>query len=544
MSLSTPGIGSGLDIKAMVDAYVKAEITPLQVRHDNKLNNVNTELSAVGQLKSMLSNLQTSLSNLSDISKLYAMKYSVSDGESLGAAITPKAAKGNYQVEIQRLAQQHSVASSYLNTSSVGSGTITINFGSYAPDHSSFTANSSASPLTINIAPGSDSLIAIRDAINDAKGGVVASIVQDNQGSRLTLTSTKTGEQNALQISSDISALNYDPTTNNTTLTETITAQDSVVKINGLTLTQASNQLEDALSGITLNLKKAESGKMITLNVDDNKDQLSSLVNDFMKKYNDSMTLLTNLTGFNSETKQSGLFQGDPQFRNLKFNLNKWATSPLTTQNNSPIRSLADLGIVTNKQGFLELKQEQFTAALTNHYADIGNLFAKTATASDANIRINSIDSSVKAGNYDVYLSEYTAGVSMAGTIGSLSASSADGMILNGSGSLGKLSLQVLSGTAGARGTIQVNDGLAVQMNQMLDSYLGSKGDLSQRADQLNKQVSQLAQRQEQIDIRSAGIEQRYLKQFNALDLLLAKLQSTSSSLTQQLANLPSFKNN
>jgi len=58
MSLSTPGIGSGLDIKAMVDAYVKAEITPLQTRHDNKLSSVNTELSAIGQLKSVLSNLQ------------------------------------------------------------------------------------------------------------------------------------------------------------------------------------------------------------------------------------------------------------------------------------------------------------------------------------------------------------------------------------------------------------------------------------------------------------------------------------------------------
>jgi len=123
-----------------------------------------------------------------------------------------------------------------------------------------------------------------------------------------------------MQISGSLTALNYDPTIGSNALTETIAAQNSVIKVNGLTLNQSTNQLKDAISGITLNLKKAELSKTITLNVDDNKDQLTGLVNDFIKKYNDSTTLLTNLTGYNSSTKQSGLFQGDPQFRNLKLN--------------------------------------------------------------------------------------------------------------------------------------------------------------------------------------------------------------------------------
>ncbi|BCA95274.1 flagellar hook-associated protein 2 [Legionella antarctica] len=540
MSLSSPGIGSGLDVKTLVEALVKAEITPLQTRHDNKLTSVNTELSAIGQLKSSLANLQTSLNNLSDVTKFYNMKYSVSNVDFLSATLTSQATKGTYQVEVEALAQQQSLASTYLNPTSVGSGNITINFGTYNPDKTVFTANGDAAPVNVTIAPGSDSLVAIRDAINDTNSGVTASIVQDSLGSRLTLTSSKTGENYAMQVSSSIPELNYDPTMGNNALTETIAAQNSVVKINGLSLTQSTNQLQDAISGVTINLKKAEPGTITTLTVDDNKDQLTNLIKDFVSKYNDSMTFLTNLTGYNKDTKQSGLFQGDPQFRNLKLNLGKWATSPLVKSTNS-IQSLADLGITTTENGLLELNQDKYNTALSNHYADIGALFAKTATPTDSNIRINSVNAQVPAGKYDVFLSEFTPGVNMAGTIGSFPATSSDGITLNGSDDLGGLSIKVLSGSDGSRGQIVVNDGIAVLMNHFLDSYMDTAGDLNQRAEQLNKQVNLLSKTQTQINARSVSVQNRYLKQFNALDVLLTQMQSTSSFLTQQLAALPKF---
>lgn len=539
MSLSAPGVGSGLDVKAMVDALVKAEITPTQIRQDKRLLGVNTELSAVGQLKSTLANLQTSLTKLSDLTQFYNMKYSISDPDYFTATITPQTAKGTYQIEVEKLAQQHTLASNYLTNT--GSGSLTIDFGTYNSDKTNFTPNTSAAAITINIAPGSDSLIAVRDAINNTNSGVTASIVKDSQGSRLTITSSKTGENYAMRISGDITALNYDPTVAVNSLTETIAAQDSTVKINGLTLTQGTNQLEDAIAGMTLNLKKADENKVITLTVDDNKEQLTGLINEFIKQYNEAITFLTNLTGYNSETKQSGVFQGDPQFRSLKLSLNKWATSPLS--NNSPIKSLADLGIITNKKtGLLEVKQDQYKKALDSNYKDIGALFAKTATTTDSDVRIKSVGANVKAGTYTIMLTQFTPGVSMSGTIGEASASSADGITLTGSGDLGGLSVNILSGGTGNRGQVTVNDGIAVQMNSLLDNYMKTKGDLDQRATQLNNQLKMLGKAQEALDARSKSIEARYLRQFTALDTLIAGLQNTSGFLTQQLANLPQFK--
>lgn len=545
MGLSAPGIGSGLDIKGMVEALVKADITPTQVRHDRKLNTVNTELSAVGQMKSMLTNLQSSLAKLSDLTSLYNMKYSTSDASFFSASITPQAAAGTYQVIVQKLAQQQSLASTYFanNVSGTGPGTINISFGSYSSDNSTFTANTDVPPVSIVIAPGNDSLTAVCAAINNSKSDVTAAIVQDSQGSRITLSSSTTGQNYAMKISSDITALNYDPTTGKNALTQTMAAQNSLVSVNGLVLSQSSNKLENALAGITLNLTKADPATTVTLTVDDNKDQVTNLINDFVKQYNNTMNLLTNLTGFNPETKQSGYLQGDTTLRNLKQKLTNIATSPVAN-NSGPLQSLADLGITTVKQGSLEINQDKFKQALADNYKDIGTLFAKSASTSDSTIFVNSVGSSVKAGTYAIDLSEYTAGTSAAGTIGGFSANSSDGIILNGSGELRSLSIGLLSGTLGSRGTITVTDGLASQLSEFLDTYNGTKGDLTQRSDQLNKEVKELSKDQERIDARIVSIQGKYQKQFGALDLLLSNLQTQSTSLSQLLANLPQYNNN
>ncbi|TAL64341.1 MAG: flagellar hook protein FliD, partial [Legionella sp.] len=479
----------------------------------------------------------------SDLSQFYTMKSSLSDPDYLSTTVTSQASKGSYQIEIQKLAQQQSLATNYIpDLSNVGSGAITITLGTYNVGKTTFTANPDKTPVTINIAPGNGSLVAIRDAINNSHAGVNAAIVVDSTGSRLTLTSADTGEKYAIKISGGVSALNYDPTTGVNTLTEIKAAQNSVIKINGLTLNQSTNQIKEAITGVTLNLKKEELGKIITFNVDDNKDQLSSLVNEFIKQYNDSITLLSNLTGYNAAAKKGGLFQGDPQLRSIKTGLHKLATTPLATATGN-VRSLADLGIITNsKNGLLELKQDKFNKALADNYKDIGPLFAKTAGISDPNIRLKNLNTSIKAGVYFINLSSYTPGVSMEGTIGGLSASSSDGKVLNGSGALTGLSLEVLSGSAGARGGIQVKDGIAVMLNHLLDTYTGLKGDLDERSKQLNNEVTKLDKKQLDINAKTISLNNRYLKQFSKLDALLTQLTNTSNSLTQQLATLPSLK--
>ncbi|HHF7343974.1 TPA: flagellar filament capping protein FliD [Legionella feeleii] len=554
--LTSSGVGSGLDVKGIVDALVQADITPTKNRLDKQEASITTQLSALGQIKSALSNLQTSMIKLSNINQFYALKSSVSDTSILSASVNNDASAGQYQIEVQTIATKQNLASSsYINSSStVGNGSITIDFGTYSNSNTVFTANPDKQSVTINVAPGQDSLSAIRDAINNSGSGVQANIVKDSSGYRLTLSSPETGQSLAMRISvidndgtnnnsTGLSALAFDPTIGNNSLIQTTVAKDSQVSINGLLLTQSSNQLKNAIEGVTIDLKKAQPGTLVDLTIANNDSQLTNAVNEFIKQYNDTMTTINSLTSYNAETKKGGTLQADSGVRTLKLNLSKILGEPVA-KSGSTVLTLADIGIKTNKQGLLEMDSDKFNTAVTNNYDAIAALFAKTATATDTNIRIKSVGNGVKTGLYNLVINSFVPGTSLSGTIGGVNATSSDGLTLKGTSSFQGLSVEVLAGSTGARGQIEITDGLAVKLNNLLTNYLGDTGDLSTKTEQLNGRLGDIDSQRAQLTTKASTLSNRYTKQFTALDALLVKMQSTSDFLTQQLANLPQLTAN
>ncbi|KTC95480.1 flagellar filament capping protein FliD [Legionella feeleii] len=554
--LTSSGVGSGLDVKGIVDALVQADITPTKNRLDKQEASITTQLSALGQIKSALSNLQTSMIKLSNINQFYALKSSVSDTSIVSASVNNDASAGQYQIVVQTIATKQNLASSsYINSSStVGNGSITIDFGTYSNSNTVFTANPDKQSVTINIAPGQDSLSAIRDAINNSGSGVQANIVKDSSGYRLTLSSPETGQSLAMRISvidndgtnnnsTGLSALAFDPTIGNNSLTQTTVAKDSQVSINGLLLTQSSNQLKNAIEGVTIDLKKAQPGTLVDLTIANNDSQLTNAVNEFIKQYNDTMTTINSLTSYNAETKKGGTLQADSGVRTLKLNLSKILGEPVA-KSGSTVLTLADIGIKTNKQGLLEMDSDKFNTAVANNYDAIAALFAKTATATDTNIRIKSVGNGVKTGLYNLVINSFVPGTSLSGTIGGVNATSSDGLTLKGTSSFQGLSVEVLAGSTGARGQIEITDGLAVKLNNLLTNYLGDTGDLSTKTEQLNGRLGDIDSQRAQLTTKASTLSNRYTKQFTALDALLVKMQSTSDFLTQQLANLPQLTAN
>ena len=83
--------------------------------------------------------------------------------------------------------------------------------------------------------------------------------------------------------------------------------------------------------------------------------------------------------------------------------------------------------------------------------------------------------------------------------------------------------------------------GLAVRLDSLLDPYLQTGGVLESRRDGLNASIEVINDRREALQQRLVAVEARLLRQFNALDSLLAELQSTSGFLQQQLDSLPGF---
>ena len=82
-------------------------------------------------------------------------------------------------------------------------------------------------------------------------------------------------------------------------------------------------------------------------------------------------------------------------------------------------------------------------------------------------------------------------------------------------------------------------NGVAARLYAQVDARLATGSDLDSRNTTLKRELDQIGRDKEALALRMAQIEARYRKQFTALDSLLSQLQSTSSYLTQQLANLP-----
>ena len=134
----------------------------------------------------------------------------------------------------------------------------------------------------------------------------------------------------------------------------------------------------------------------------------------------------------------------------------------------------------------------------------------------------------------------FSLGFDVAGTINGVAATG-NGQTM--SGAIGNasegLSLNIVGGTLGARGNVTFSQGYAYQLSQYLGDTLGTTGSLKARTDGINSSIKGLTQRQQELQTRLAETEKRYRAQFTALDTMISGMNSTSSFLTQQLANLP-----
>lgn len=77
-----------------------------------------------------------------------------------------------------------------------------------------------------------------------------------------------------------------------------------------------------------------------------------------------------------------------------------------------------------------------------------------------------------------------------------------------------------------------------------LDTVVGTSGTIVGLTDSLNRMIKDLGSQQTALNERLTNIEERYRKQFTALDTMIAGMKETSTYLAQQLAALPGVGGN
>lgn len=371
-TITSTGLGSGLDVASIVSALMAVEKRPLTLMQQAKTD-LNTQLSAFGKLQSFTSAMRDAANNLSSVSLWSQTVASSSDSASVGVSTDSAAATGSYSINVTKLANSQTVSSRAFasSASTLAEGTLTIELGSWdgEPAPTGFTAKEGASAVTVTIGPGETSLASIRDKINAAGAGVTASVVNDASGSRLALRSSATGEENAFRISASdasadgLGALAYDATDAATQMARNQTASDASATINGIVVTSASNKLEGVADGLTLTLLKTTSSAVdVGVTADDT--AVKTAMTTFTKAFNDLAGYIRDQTKYDAASKTGGSLQGDRTVGSLQAQLRGVINA--ATGASTVFTRLSDIGISMKSDGTLETNSTKLDAALAN----------------------------------------------------------------------------------------------------------------------------------------------------------------------------------
>lgn len=371
---SLTGLGSGLDINKLVPALVEAEKAPKQAQINNQKARTETQLSAVGMLKSALETFESSLLALKSNSTSFdGYKASSSKADVASVTMGAGAVAGSYKLEVTSLATASKVASAVQTSSTYAAGgKLTISLGS--------------TPYEVSIADGA-SLDDVRKAINSQLGssGISANILTDGSGgSRLVLSSEVTGAGTDISVTgeNDLAALNIVGTTaldgsDKNSAGYITQAADATFKIDGLEMTSKTNTVTN-LSGLAIKLQ--EEGTT-TLSVSANTDGIAGSVESFVMAYNTLLTVTNGLTKVTATTDkdgnastQAGALVADSTLRSMMSQMRTALTSPV--EGAGTLQVLAQLGVSTNRDGTLALDNEKLKAAVVDNPQDVKEFFA------------------------------------------------------------------------------------------------------------------------------------------------------------------------
>jgi len=414
-SITSTGLGSGLEINTIVEAIVAAEQDPASATLLAAATEATEMISAFGTINSALSDFQDSYSDLSRGSTFSATTYTSSDDSILSATLGLGAATGSWSFEVEQQAKAQTLVSSSENsydeaTSAVGTGTISFSYGTYEDD-GSFSIDPNQAIETLTIDSSNNSLDKLRDTINAGDYSVSASLINDGSKYRLVLTNKETGEENALQLTvadddgndsdtSGLSSLTYSGDVKN--MTRTSVAQDAKIIMDGIDITSPTNSIANVIEGVTLQVGgKTAVGSTVSLNITSDTSTVEEQINAFVENYNTTISQMNTLSAYGSDSESNGILSGDSTVRGIKSQMRSLLNTSIPHLDGA-VRSFADLGILTNSDGTISLDEDTLSSVMASDMASIADFFTASGGASDSFIDYESKSSATVPGTYDI----------------------------------------------------------------------------------------------------------------------------------------------
>lgn len=475
-SITTLGVGSGLDLNTIVTQLVALERQPINALQ-TKASTLNSQISLFGQMNSLFSSLQNATNKLTDTTLWQKATATSADTTTVAVSSGSGAAAGSYAVTVQALAGNQTVTMDTALASStdlVGQGKLTLQLGSWDAGMTTLTDKPDSAAVSIDIS-ATDTLADLRDKINSADAGVTASLVTDASGVRLAIRSKDSGAVNGFRLSVDdidgalidgagLSRFAFDPAVTTSGLVLKQSASNARALVNGIAVESASNEISGAIDGLTLSLRKINATP-VNVTVSRDRDAVSAGIKAFVDAYNAVAGFLNAQTKYDAGSKVGGPLQGDAVANGLTTQLRGILNT--ASGASSVYGRLSDLGLQSQRDGTLTINQTKLDAAIDGNLAELKKAFTATDTTTEA-----------------------------------------------------------------------PNEGFARRFAKLASRVLASDGTINTRTQSLQKQVSKNTAEQDRISDRVDLFQKRLIAQYTTLDSNVAKLNALQSYVTQQIAQM------
>jgi flagellar hook-associated protein 2 len=532
---SSLGIGSGIDTASLIDQLDKAAREPKEAAIKAREDANSAKISSLGQAASGIDAFANALSTLISGGTLFTQPVS-SDSSVFTASALPGARIGSLsaQVEVRQLAQAQSLVSENLAdlNAAVGMGTLRL--------------TTVAGDTDIVIGSNNNNLVGLARAINVANVGVTASIVEDSAGARLTLKSA-TGEAKAFTLTAQpgaeagLSRFAYGPgVTGGMTLAQS--AQDAIVKLDGVEIKRSTNSISDLISGVKIDLKNAKPGSVISLGASRPTEALKQAVGDFVSAYNELRTILNDATKAGIGANDAGPLRGEAGVRELQRQLARLTSTRLS--NSGTISTLAEVGVRTERDGSLTLDSSRLDAVLAADPDGVEALFNPSQQSDNPLVKVTSQMGRTKPGTYALTdLVASANGNPATGKIAGMAAVSAETRLVASIASpAAGLVIEVLGNLSSA--TVTVDLGLGGALKAIRDQLLANGGPIKSAQARFAKETAAIGDDKALATARADAYRERLVRSFTAMDTRVTALKATQSYLDQQIKIWTNDNNN
>ncbi len=391
MPISSPGLGSGLDVSGIVSQLMAVERQPL-TRLDQKEARVQSDISIYGALKGSLHELQDALAKLRDADSFRATKADSSDSDIFTVTSDPTAVSSTYSINVTRVAQYHKLGSVEFSSADT--------FGGAAGD--SLTISVGVNSFTLDLSTAM-TLSQIQEALNteDHEVSVVAGLINGNDGNQtLVLTAEETGFDNRVQLTfgGSIGDADFGFSMLNRDADDQLLASendlDSALNVDGVSVTRSGNEINDVINGLTINLQ--DTGQA-NISIEKDASVAKKAMDEFVQAYSGVKEQL-------NQVKASG--QAGSLVRSIEAQLRGVLNRAVPGE--VEYAYISELGVTSNSDsGKLEFDSEMFLSSMQDNaeavlgfFSNDGGFLSKIDSMLDGLLGAGgTIDSMVKGAN-------------------------------------------------------------------------------------------------------------------------------------------------